>query len=93
MPSGELASNVGSNGEPKRDRWASRTTFIIASVGAAVGLGNIWRFPYLKYVAVSCNYAIYASNGVACSQVCNRHAFVAMSRFAANHIICWQIDI
>ena len=28
-------------------RWSSRLTFIMASAGAAVGLGNIWRFPYV----------------------------------------------
>jgi len=31
----------------KRDRWPSRTIFIFAAIGSAVGLGNIWRFPYL----------------------------------------------
>jgi len=30
-----------------RDRWPSRTAFIYAAVGSAVGLGNIWRFPFL----------------------------------------------
>ena len=27
--------------------WSSRTTFVLAAVGAAVGLGNIWKFPFM----------------------------------------------
>ncbi len=33
--------------EEKRGRWNSSFTFILASVGSAVGLGNAWRFPGL----------------------------------------------
>ena len=30
-----------------RGRWASKLGFILATAGAAVGLGNLWKFPYL----------------------------------------------
>ncbi len=30
-----------------RPQWSSRMAFIFAAVGSAVGLGNIWRFPYM----------------------------------------------
>ena len=30
-----------------RDMWTSRLGFILASAGAAVGLGAIWKFPYM----------------------------------------------
>ncbi|MFT4923620.1 MAG: NSS family neurotransmitter:Na+ symporter [Haloarculaceae archaeon] len=29
-----------------RESWATRVGFILASIGSAVGLGNIWRFPF-----------------------------------------------
>ena len=31
----------------QRETWATRTGFILAAVGSAVGLGNIWRFPFV----------------------------------------------
>ena len=31
----------------QRDSWATRLGFILAAVGSAVGLGNMWRFPYV----------------------------------------------
>jgi len=30
-----------------RDQWSSRLTFVLAAAGSAVGLGNIWKFPYI----------------------------------------------
>lgn len=31
----------------KREQWGSKIGFILAAAGSAIGLGNIWKFPYL----------------------------------------------
>lgn len=33
----------------ERDSWSSKLGFILAASGSAVGLGNVWRFPYVTY--------------------------------------------
>ncbi|MFY9178020.1 MAG: sodium-dependent transporter, partial [Caldicoprobacterales bacterium] len=33
--------------EHKREKFASRLGFILVSAGCAIGLGNVWRFPYI----------------------------------------------
>ncbi len=32
----------------KREKFGSRLGFILISAGCAIGLGNVWRFPYIK---------------------------------------------
>jgi neurotransmitter:Na+ symporter, NSS family len=33
----------------KREQWGSRSGFVLAAIGSAIGLGNIWRFPAVAY--------------------------------------------
>jgi NSS family neurotransmitter:Na+ symporter len=34
---------------PTRDQWGTKLGFILAAMGSAIGLGNIWRYPYVVY--------------------------------------------
>ncbi|NNG16074.1 MAG: sodium-dependent transporter, partial [Gemmatimonadales bacterium] len=42
----DSATSSAPSPAPARGGWASPAGFIIAAVGSAVGLGNLWRFSY-----------------------------------------------
>lgn len=48
--SGRVTDMAKAKTQPnRREAFGSRNVFILAAIGSAVGLGNIWRFPYVAY--------------------------------------------
>jgi NSS family neurotransmitter:Na+ symporter len=41
-------SDIGQD-TPARAQWGTKLGFILAAIGSAIGLGNIWRYPYVVY--------------------------------------------
>ena len=53
----------------KRETFGSRLGFLLVSAGCAIGIGNVWRFPYVARTAgdCSCCSTLYSCSSWACS--------------------------
>lgn len=44
-----LSKGIPEEGFQPREKWANKMEFIFSMAGEIIGLGNIWRFPYLCF--------------------------------------------
>lgn len=44
-----VEKGIPGEGTHQKEKWANKMEFICSMAGEIIGLGNIWRFPYLCY--------------------------------------------
>ena len=58
----DIETKIQEDREKGRKEWDHPISFVLAAVGSAVGLGNVWRFPNLVSQWVTFTMTTYFSN-------------------------------
>lgn len=56
------------DGEEERGQWGNKLDFLFSCISVSVGLGNVWRFPYLCYQNGGGNTIIHKPSCDMCSR-------------------------
>ena len=59
VPGGSASGATPEDCEEERGGWGNKLDFLFSCISVSVGLGNVWRFPYLCYKNGGGMYLLY----------------------------------
>uniref|UniRef100_A0A672P2S0 Transporter n=1 Tax=Sinocyclocheilus grahami TaxID=75366 RepID=A0A672P2S0_SINGR len=75
----------------ERGQWANKIEFLLTVAGAIIGLGNVWRFPYLCYKNGGGNQLIFT---ISYTFLCELHLYsrwTSLGQYTSQGCItCWR---
>ena len=76
-----------------REKWSSRSAFVLAAIGSAVGLGNAWRFPGLaaKYGGGAFLFVYLIAMVAFSSSIANQYLVIPMAALCVLNVSRWDI--
>ena len=63
---GPAAATEGMKAVTERPKWDNKAQYLLTCIGFAVGLGNVWRFPYLCQIYGGGKKPLATSSLLAC---------------------------
>lgn len=81
-PEGPFRLDQAAHHSPTRGQWSNKLEFLLAVAGQIIGLGNVWRFPYLCYKNGGGEFHYQSSKEQVKQQILTLACFI----FELNHI-------
>lgn len=82
-----LPLKASSQSVKERGKWESKKEFFLSVAGAVIGLGNVWRFPYMCYKNGGGKCQLFQNLKISFSKLFNLHRLAQFKNKFKNKLV------